>query len=62
MSRRIQIILAILLLALGALWSGQGAGYIPGSFMSGDRTWLVVGIVLLVAGLVLLLRAARRRP
>ena len=62
MSRRIQIILAILLLALGALWSGQGAGYIPGSFMSGDRTWLVVGVVLLVAGLVFLLRAARRRP
>jgi hypothetical protein len=60
MSRPIQIVIAIVLIVVGALWSGQGAGWIPGSFMSGDRTWLYVGIVLLAAGLVLLLRALRR--
>jgi hypothetical protein len=61
MSRSIQIVVAIVLIVLGALWSGQGAGYIPGSFMSGDRTWLAIGVILLLAGLVLLLRALRRR-
>jgi hypothetical protein len=61
MGHSIQIVVAIVLIVLGALWSGQGAGYIPGSFMTGDRTWLVVGLVLLVAGIVLLLRALRRR-
>jgi hypothetical protein len=60
MARSIQIVVAIVLIVLGALWSGQGAGYIPGSFMSGDRTWLVVGLVLLVAGLALVWRALRR--
>ena len=62
MSRPIQIAIAIVLIVLGALWSGQGAGYIPGSFMSGDRTWLYIGIILLVAGLALLIRSVRRRP
>ena len=61
MSRPIQIAIAIALIVLGGLWSGQGAGYIPGSFMSGDRTWLYIGIVLLIAGLALLTRAVRRR-
>jgi hypothetical protein len=60
MARSIRIVVAIVLILAGALWSGQGAGYIPGSFMSGDRMWLVIGIVLLVAGLGLLLRAVRR--
>ena len=50
MRRTSLIICAILLIAIGIIWSGQGAGWIPGSFMTGDRTWLVVGLVVLVAG------------
>ena len=55
-----KIIVAIILIALGALWSFQGVGWIGGSFMSGDRTWLVIGIAVAVAGLALLIRALRR--
>jgi hypothetical protein len=62
MSRSIQIAVAIVLILLGALWSGQGTGYIPGSFMSGDRTWLVIGLILLAAGLILIARLGRRQP
>jgi hypothetical protein len=62
MSRSIQIAIALVLIVVGGLWSGQGAGYIPGSFMSGDRTWLYIGVVVLVVGLALLTRAVRRRP
>jgi hypothetical protein len=61
MSAWIQTIAAIVLIALGALWSLQGAGYLAGSFMSGDRTWLIIGAVLLAAGVVLLVRVAARR-
>ena len=60
MGKRAKIVVALILIALGALWSFQGAGWIGGSFMSGDRTWLVVGIALAVAGLALLIRALRR--
>ena len=55
------IVCAILLIAIGILWSGQGAGWIGGSFMTGDRTWRVIGIVALVAGLALLGGVLRRR-
>lgn len=60
MRKPVQIIVAIILIALGALWSLQGVGVIGGSFMSGDRTWLVIGVVLLAAGLVLIAQTLRR--
>jgi hypothetical protein len=55
------VVCAILLIVIGIIWSGQGIGWIGGSFMTGDSTWLVIGLVLLVAGLGLLGGALRRR-
>jgi uncharacterized integral membrane protein len=51
-----------LALLMGLIFAGQGANLIPGSFMTGDSTWLVVGIILAVVGVVLLVVALRRRP
>ena len=50
---------AILGLA-GATFLGQGLGLIPGSFMTGDPFWAVVGAVLLVAAATLLATEMRR--
>lgn len=33
---------------VGLVWLGQGVGLIPGSFMTGEPLWAVLGIVLLV--------------
>ena len=54
-------IFGILLLLLGGLWSLQGLDILPGSIMSGQTMWLVIGIVLILLGGWLLwsLRAAR---
>ncbi len=49
------------LLLIGAVWTLQGAGVLPGSFMTGDRLWLVIGLVCVVAGAALLWRAVRGR-
>lgn len=53
--------LGVVLVLLGLLWTLQGAGILPGSFMTGDRLWLVIGLVCVVAGVALLLRAVRSR-
>jgi len=43
---------AIVLLA-GAVFAGQGLGYIPGSYMTGDIKWFWIGSGMVVAGLAL---------
>ena len=43
---------AIILLA-GAVFAGQGLGYIPGSYMSGDIKWFWIGSGMVILGLAL---------
>ena len=47
------IVLGVLLLLVGLVWTGQGLGYIRGSFMTGDMKWFWIGVVLIVAGVAL---------
>ena len=41
------------MLLAGAVFAGQGLGYIPGSYMTGDIKWFWIGSAMVVAGLVL---------
>jgi Na+/melibiose symporter-like transporter len=59
-ARVVMIILGALLILTGVVWIGQGLGLIPGSVMTGDRTWFYVGIVMVVAGAVALALSLRR--
>lgn len=45
---------------VGGVWIGQGAGFIKGSFMTGSRTWLAIGLLCLVVGLFLIFLILRR--
>lgn len=58
--RPIRLVLAALLGLVGIVWIGQGIGVIPGSFMTGEPFWAVMGAALLV-GAVLLVVLERRR-
>lgn len=62
MPKALLVPLAVILLLLGAVWTLQGAGILPGSFMTGDPTWLVIGIICLVVGAACGVLALRRRP
>ena len=44
---------------MGALWIGQGIGWVGGSFMTGQAVWAVIGTVAVLFGAVLV-RAPRR--
>jgi LPXTG-motif cell wall-anchored protein len=54
-------IVGVLFLLMGCVWFLQGINIIPGSFMTGQTKWAVIGGLLLVAGIGLLVRANRRR-
>ena len=55
------IIVGVVALLIGVVFAGQGANLIPGSSMTGDRTWLYIGLVLAVVGIGLIIVGARRR-
>ncbi len=59
-ARTAMVIIGVLALILGGVWIGQGAGLIPGSFMTGSSQWLIIGLVLAVIGVVLLVLGIRR--
>lgn len=61
MTRSLNVVGFVLLL-VGALWAFQGLGLVGGSFMTGERQWLIIGILTGGVGAVLLLWANLRRP
>lgn len=58
--RLLLLVLGVLAVLVGAIWIGQGAGWIAGSFMTGSRLWLIIGIVVAIVGLGLVIGGARR--
>jgi len=54
------MVVGALALVTGGVWIGQGLNLIPGSVMTGDKTWFYIGLVVLALGVVLLLAGLRR--
>ena len=46
-------VVGLLVLLAGAVFAGQGLGFIPGSFMTGDMKWFWIGGAMVVIGLAL---------
>jgi hypothetical protein len=59
--RSILILVGAVATVVGLVFAGQGLDLIPGSFMTGDRTWLVIGLIVALVGVVLLLVGTNRR-
>ncbi|EZP57566.1 hypothetical protein [Sphingomonas sp. RIT328] len=63
-ARPVLLSVGALMALMGMLWIGQGLGYIhwpESSFMLDQRPWADRGVVLAVAGLLLILVARRLR-
>jgi uncharacterized membrane protein HdeD (DUF308 family) len=62
--RYVLLIVGGLMSLMGGVWFLQGIGILPGSFMTGQTFWAVVGAVSLVVGVFLVVagfRLNRRR-
>lgn len=46
------VTVGVVCVVVGGIWFLQGIGVIGGSFMSSSPMWLVIGLVVAVAGLV----------
>ena len=47
------VVVGVLILLAGAVFAGQGLGYIPGSYMTGNIKWFWIGSGMVVVGVVL---------
>jgi hypothetical protein len=58
--KTLSLVLGIIALITGGVWILQGVGIIPGSFMSGQSMWLLIGLVVAAVGLALIYNGIRR--
>ncbi len=57
----IRTAIGVVCLLVGGVWIGQGAGWIHGSFMTGEALWFVIGVVVVALGAWLIVGATRAR-
>jgi hypothetical protein len=60
MNRSLSLVLGGLLVLIGALWTGQGLGWIGGA-MSGVLLWAIVGPLVALLGVALIVHGTRQR-
>jgi uncharacterized membrane protein YccC len=51
----------VVLVLLGLVWIGQGTNLLPGSIMSGQLMWVIIGAVVALVGAWLVWSSARER-
>jgi hypothetical protein len=54
------LVVGVIAILVGGVWILQGTGMLPGSFMTGQRMWLYIGIIVAVVGLALAYNGIRR--
>jgi hypothetical protein len=57
------ILLGLVLITIGGIWSLQGGGAWQGASMSGQALWLLLGLAAMIGGVLLIVLGSRpRRP
>lgn len=59
--RWVGLVIGVLALLIGAVWTLQGLNILGGSVMSGQTTFVVIGPIIAIVGLVLIVVGARAR-
>ena len=61
MKTTVLVVIGVVLILLGGVWTLQGVGVLKGSLMTGVTLWAVIGPILIVLGLVAAIFGVRRR-
>jgi hypothetical protein len=59
MSRTVKLVVGVVLILVGVVWTLQGLDVLGGSGMSGSSFWAVVGPAVAAVGAFLVVRGAR---
>jgi cytochrome bd-type quinol oxidase subunit 2 len=59
--RYVWMVVGVLAVLAGLVWTLQGLNIMGGSAMSGNSTWAIVGPIVFVIGMLVFLFALRRR-
>ncbi|WP_202387961.1 hypothetical protein [Nocardioides flavescens] len=54
------VVIGLLMIVVGVLWTAQGLGWVEGSSMSGSGTWAVLGPLVAGLGLGLVISIVQR--
>ena len=60
--RYVLFVVGGLMALVGGTWVLQGIGLLPGSFMTGEPFWAIVGSLVLLAGAMLIVSGVRLGP
>ncbi|MCA2230370.1 hypothetical protein [Nonomuraea aurantiaca] len=55
------LVVGVLLVLVGALWTLQGLGVVGGSVMSGVTLWAIIGPIVFIIGVVVAVIGIRQR-
>jgi hypothetical protein len=58
---QLAVVLGVVMLLVGGLWTLQGLGYVGGSVMSGSQTWAIIGPIVAGLGVALVIVGLQRR-
>lgn len=59
--RKVPVVLGVVMVLVGLVWTFQGLGYLEGSFMTGEELWAVLGPIVAGLGVSLLIVAFQNR-
>jgi uncharacterized membrane protein YdbT with pleckstrin-like domain len=54
------VTIGVIAVVIGGVFAGQGLNLIPGSFMTGNRMWLSIGLIVAVVGIILVVLGLHR--
>ncbi|GAA1476938.1 hypothetical protein GCM10009623_13840 [Nocardioides aestuarii] len=60
--RALGLVVAVVLVLVGGLWTLQGLGYVGGSAMTGSQTWAIIGPLVAGLGVALAITVLGRKP